>query len=211
MAELDLLMTSGSVEELVYRLATLDAVAGHSDEVLGEVAESAAAAQQSRTEADAARAAAQRTLDDVTARQARLEADITQYQARYDALSAPQQEVVAAHTGQSVAAAPAAAASGAAQTAVDTALAQVGDAYVWGAGGPDAFDCSGLTQYACAAAGTSLPHSSRMQATMAPRSPGPTFSRVTWSSTTARSTTCRCTSATARWCTPRPPGSRWRS
>ena len=166
MAELDLLMTSGSVEELVYRLATLDAVAGHSDEVLGEVAESAAAAQQSRTEADAARAAAQRTLDDVTARQARLEADITQYQARYDALSAPQQEVVAAHTGQSVAAAPAAAASGAAQTAVDTALAQVGDASVWGAGGPDAFDCSGLTQYAYAAAGTSLPHSSRMQATM---------------------------------------------
>ena len=73
---------------------------------------------------------------------------------------------MAAHTGQSVAAAPAAAASGAAQIAVDTALAQVGDAYVWGAGGPDAFDCSGLTQYAYAAAGASLPHSSRMQATM---------------------------------------------
>ena len=167
MTELDLLMTSGSAEEFVSRLATLDAIAGHTNEVLGEVAESAAAAQQARADADAAQSDAQRTLDDVTARHARLEADIADYQAQYDALSAPQQqEVVAAHAGQSVPAAPAAAASGAAQIAVDTALAQVGDAYVWGAGGPNAFDCSGLTQYAYAAAGISLPHSSRMQATM---------------------------------------------
>jgi cell wall-associated NlpC family hydrolase len=49
---------------------------------------------------------------------------------------------------------------------VDTALAQVGDAYVWGAGGPNAFDCSGLTQYAYSAAGVSLPHSSKSQAGM---------------------------------------------
>ncbi|MGY1679394.1 C40 family peptidase [Geodermatophilus sp. SYSU D01176] len=152
MAELDLLMTSGSAEEFVSRLATLDAIAGHTTEVLHEVADSAAA---------------RRTLDDVTARQARLEADIADYQAQYDALSAPQQqEVVAAHAGQPVTAAPAAAASGVAQAAVDTALAQVGDVHVWGAGGPDALDCSGPTQYAYAAAGISLPHSSRMQATM---------------------------------------------
>ena len=51
----------------------------------------------------------------------------------------------------------------AAQVAVDTALAQVGDPYVWAAAGPDAFDCSGLTQYAWAAAGIELPHSSSMQ------------------------------------------------
>jgi cell wall-associated NlpC family hydrolase len=56
--------------------------------------------------------------------------------------------------------------SGAAQTAVRTALAQVGDPYVWGAAGPDAFDCSGLMQYAYSAAGISLPHSSGMQSQM---------------------------------------------
>ena len=61
--------------------------------------------------------------------------------------------------------APAAAASGAAQAAVDTAMAQVGDPYVWAAAGPDSFDCSGLTMYAWAAAGVSLPHSSAMQQT----------------------------------------------
>ncbi len=63
-------------------------------------------------------------------------------------------------------AAPVAAPNGAAQVAVDTALAQVGDSYVWGGSGPDSFDCSGLTQYAYAAAGVQLPHSSSMQSTM---------------------------------------------
>jgi cell wall-associated NlpC family hydrolase len=54
-------------------------------------------------------------------------------------------------------------ASDRAQVAVETALAQVGDPYVYGATGPDAFDCSGLTMYAWAAAGVSLPHASSAQ------------------------------------------------
>jgi len=60
----------------------------------------------------------------------------------------------------------AAPASGSAQAAVDFALAQVGDAYVYGAMGPDAWDCSGLTMGAWSAAGVSLPHSSGSQAGM---------------------------------------------
>jgi cell wall-associated NlpC family hydrolase len=53
--------------------------------------------------------------------------------------------------------------SGRAAEAVKYAYAQLGDRYVWGAAGPDAFDCSGLTMMAWRAAGVSLPHSSRMQ------------------------------------------------
>jgi cell wall-associated NlpC family hydrolase len=68
-----------------------------------------------------------------------------------------------ATTVGTTAAAPAAAPTGAAQVAVDTALAQIGDPYVWAGAGPSSFDCSGLTQYAYAAAGISLPHSSSMQ------------------------------------------------
>ncbi|MEV1333652.1 NlpC/P60 family protein [Micromonospora costi] len=48
--------------------------------------------------------------------------------------------------------------SAAARTAIKTACAQVGDPYVWGATGPNSFDCSGLTQYAYKAAGISLTH-----------------------------------------------------
>jgi cell wall-associated NlpC family hydrolase len=48
--------------------------------------------------------------------------------------------------------------------AVHAAEAQVGDSYAYGASGPGAFDCSGLTAYALRRAGVSLPHSSFAQA-----------------------------------------------
>jgi len=54
-------------------------------------------------------------------------------------------------------------ASGRAADAVKTAFAQLGDPYAYGAAGPNAFDCSGLTMYSWAAAGVSLPHSSSAQ------------------------------------------------
>ena len=62
--------------------------------------------------------------------------------------------------------APVAAPNAAAQIIVDTALAQQGKPYVWAGAGPNVYDCSGLTQFSYAAAGITLPHSSRMQSTM---------------------------------------------
>jgi peptidoglycan DL-endopeptidase CwlO len=53
---------------------------------------------------------------------------------------------------------PSVSSSGAAAIAVKTACAQIGDPYVWGAEGPDAFDCSGLTKYAWGKAGVTLTH-----------------------------------------------------
>lgn len=44
---------------------------------------------------------------------------------------------------------------------------EAGDPYVYGAAGPDAFDCSGYTQYVFAQVGIALPHSSSAQAGMA--------------------------------------------
>ena len=44
--------------------------------------------------------------------------------------------------------------------AVQAALTRVGDPYVWGAGGPTAFDCSGLVMWSFQQAGIFLPHSS---------------------------------------------------
>ena len=54
-------------------------------------------------------------------------------------------------------------ASGRAAAAISYAMAQVGDAYVYGAMGDNAFDCSGLTMRAWGAAGVGLPHSSSAQ------------------------------------------------
>ena len=50
-----------------------------------------------------------------------------------------------------------------ARAAVRWALAQLGDPYRWGAGGPDTFDCSGLTSSAYRAAGVAIPRVSRAQ------------------------------------------------
>jgi cell wall-associated NlpC family hydrolase len=49
------------------------------------------------------------------------------------------------------------------QAAVEWARAQVGKAYVYGAAGPDTFDCSGLTMRSWQAAGVSLHRTSRDQ------------------------------------------------
>jgi cell wall-associated NlpC family hydrolase len=54
-------------------------------------------------------------------------------------------------------------ASSAARRAVEVALAQLGSPYVWGAEGPSTFDCSGLTSFAYAAAGVTIPRVSRAQ------------------------------------------------
>jgi cell wall-associated NlpC family hydrolase len=53
--------------------------------------------------------------------------------------------------------------SGAARTAINFACAQLGEPYQWAADGPGSWDCSGLTMKAYAAAGISLPHSSKLQ------------------------------------------------
>ena len=47
--------------------------------------------------------------------------------------------------------------------AVAAAESVIGDPYVYGAAGPNSFDCSGLTMWAWAHGGVSLPHSSQSQ------------------------------------------------
>lgn len=53
--------------------------------------------------------------------------------------------------------------SGARQAVVNYAMSKVGCEYVWGAEGPNAFDCSGLVKCAYAQAGVSLSHYSGSQ------------------------------------------------
>jgi len=49
------------------------------------------------------------------------------------------------------------------EKAVEYATAQIGKPYVWGAEGPNTFDCSGLTSQAWAAAGQGIPRTSQEQ------------------------------------------------
>ena len=93
-----------------------------------------------------------------------------------DKLKADQRrKLMAAQTSAAPAASTAAAttttsvpASGRAAAAVHFAMAQVGKAYVYGAAGPNAYDCSGLTMAAWGAAGVALPHSASAQYSSGP-------------------------------------------
>ncbi|GAA2185161.1 C40 family peptidase [Micromonospora lupini] len=58
---------------------------------------------------------------------------------------------------------PASYPGGGAGTAVKFACAQIGKPYVWGAEGPNSYDCSGLMLAAWAKAGVSLPHNAAAQ------------------------------------------------
>ncbi|MFJ9621399.1 NlpC/P60 family protein [Streptomyces sp. NPDC101181] len=70
-------------------------------------------------------------------------------------------------TGRAVAAAP----NGRAAQAIAFARGAIGKPYVWGATGPDAFDCSGLTQAAWRAAGVGLPRTTYTQINAGQRVP----------------------------------------
>ncbi|WP_297628011.1 C40 family peptidase [Nocardia sp.] len=59
--------------------------------------------------------------------------------------------------------------SPAVEKAISVAEAQIGKPYVWGGAGPDNFDCSGLVQYALAAAGVQVPHGATDQFNMFPK------------------------------------------
>jgi peptidoglycan DL-endopeptidase CwlO len=168
MSRFNALMTSDSAESFLDQVSTLDAIAGHTDDVLTQVTRAARAAEKAKSDAEAAAAKAAKTVQSVQAKQADLKTQIADYQAQFDALSAAQQQQVVTEVAGPELAPPATvtATSDAAQKAVDTALAHVGEPYVWGAAGPHQFDCSGLTQYAYAAAGVTLPHSSLTQSTM---------------------------------------------
>ncbi len=163
---------SDSADDLVAQMTTIDLLAEHTDGVLTEVATAQAQADAARTAADTAAAEATAALTTLQEQQAQVQAQVDRYEADFTRLTAAEQARVTTTLAGPVLAAPSASAAAAAApgpaaaTAVQTALAQIGDPYVWGSSGPDGFDCSGLTQYAYAAAGISLPHSSRAQSTL---------------------------------------------
>ncbi len=131
--------------QLAAEKSRIDSKAGQARKLLGTLKARAAAKARAEARAEARAAAA-----------ARAEASASR--------SADRVAAASSSTGSTGTGAPAAApASGRASAAVSYAMAQVGKTYVFGAAGPSAFDCSGLTMRAWQQAGVSLPHSSGAQ------------------------------------------------
>jgi peptidoglycan DL-endopeptidase CwlO len=154
-------------QRLAEQAALLDTREERAQHVVAGIAADRAALVKDQAEIDRKAAAAKALLGQLEEERrqalAALAARRAEAQASRDAARTASAEPVAP-AAPAVPAAPAApAASGGAGAAVAYAMAQVGDAYVYGAAGPDAFDCSGLTMMAWGQGGVALPHSSSAQ------------------------------------------------
>jgi cell wall-associated NlpC family hydrolase len=165
------LLAASDPTDALERAQLLDLLATHdADQVLGARAiERSAEARANDLAAVERKQAA--ILEQMAARKARIEQLVTQTEqtlaqlraAERRAAAASRQAPTAPPAGSPAPAPPPDAVSGNVGAVIRYAYAQLGKPYQWGATGPGAFDCSGLTMMAWAQAGVSLPHSSRAQ------------------------------------------------
>ena len=169
--QMTMMLTSRSPGEFVNQLSTLRLLAVRRGTLVNKVAEVRTAVLRAQSRAQAALAMQQKVTQDIAAKDADLKRKKVQLETLVLRLTTQERAaLVSASSLRASRSSPrqpvpvvSGAVSGAARTAVQTALAQVGDPYSWGSAGPGAFDCSGLTMYSWAAAGVSLPHSSSAQ------------------------------------------------
>jgi cell wall-associated NlpC family hydrolase len=162
--QLAVFFTSGSPKEFADQMALMDYVAGRKGQRIDQLASIRTAATKARNDVKARVAARAKIEQTMTAKAADLRKSAATLTGLLSRLCADDQpSVQAARASRDLPRVDVGPASASAQKAVQTALAQIGDPYVWAAGGPDSFDCSGLTSYAWASAGVSIPHSSAQQ------------------------------------------------
>ncbi|SIS20788.1 C40 family peptidase [Williamsia sterculiae] len=162
-------LVSDSPQSLLDQMSGLEMVSRQTSADLRDYSATKKRAEEAKTQADAATktasaavAAAEKTRADLQARQSQLQMQIAQVKAVYESLTGSQ---LAALTGPNFSFDPRLLPRGtaAAVIAVQAALTRIGDPYVWGATGPDQFDCSGLMVWAYQQAGKLLPRSSQAQ------------------------------------------------
>jgi cell wall-associated NlpC family hydrolase len=165
------LLAAGDPTDALERAQLLDLLATRdADQVLAARAIERSA-QDRATDLAAVERKQATILDQMADRKARIEQLVAQTEQTLAQLRAAERRRAAAANRPTTAPSadtssptpPPKAASGNVGAVIRYAYAQLGKPYQWGATGPGAFDCSGLTMMAWAQAGVSLPHSSRAQ------------------------------------------------
>lgn len=151
---LESLLSSRSSQTLAYQLAVLNYIAGLNAREIADVAVLRDRYAGDLKALDVLIASQKKQDAELAAKKKVIQAEVDRLQRLRSRLGVPPASKSSLYIG----ACPAVYVGGAAGVAVKTACAQIGDPYVWGADGPDSFDCSGLTQYSWKAAGVSLTH-----------------------------------------------------
>ncbi|MFC7428055.1 NlpC/P60 family protein [Nocardia tengchongensis] len=168
------LLVSNSPQQLLDQMSIVDLVGARTNEQLGQyqkATDAAAAAEAgARAAADAARAAsvaADKVRSDLEAKRAALQGSMAQVIAAWGQLSAGDKSALAGSMfppGFDRDSLLKGLVPGSGTSALAAGLTRVGDPYVWGATGPDQFDCSGLVQWAFHQVGKNVPRTSQQQA-----------------------------------------------
>lgn len=181
------LVLSSSPDAYLERAGLLDKLSSRQTAALAQLAAQRQDVARTHDAADAKLAALRSAQERLAARKHEVQTKLAQARALLDRLSAPERAAVDASDGSSApttraatrtplspapgrSGIPAAPSARAAQ-AVAFAYRALGLPYVWGATGPNAFDCSGLTQAAWKAAGVSLPRTTYTQINAGTRVP----------------------------------------
>jgi cell wall-associated NlpC family hydrolase len=159
------LMLASAPDSFLQQATALNEVTSQTASSLKSAEEIERQLQQDKATAAKDLAELQKTRDYMAAQQAEIKAKQKAAQDLLNSLT-PSQRVQYTHLSNSSIKAPSnlpPATNPRAAAAVAFAKAQLGKPYVYGAAGPNAFDCSGLTMAAWAQAGVSMAHSSSAQ------------------------------------------------
>ncbi|MFD6224966.1 NlpC/P60 family protein [Nocardia asteroides] len=167
-------LSSNSPQQLLDKMSTLDVLTQQTADGVRQFKQAAdvatAAESVARTAADAARTAttaAEAVRAEVDRKRNDLTLATTQVVEAWGALSARDKSTLAGSPfppGFDRDSLLQGLVPGSGTSALAAALTRVGDPYVWGATGPDKFDCSGLVQWAFKQVGKDVPRTSSQQA-----------------------------------------------
>ncbi len=165
------LLSSDSGSNYLDQLDTLSMLSQHNSQVVSSFAAIQEQAKRAKTNAVNLYAQAEQTRSALGRQHKTTQRQIAKFTKLLASLNAQQRALWAARQGAAISRGAATAmtanavhaSSAQARAAVQFALDQVGKPYVWGAAGPDAYDCSGLTMASWQQGGVSLPHSAADQ------------------------------------------------
>ncbi|WP_369638869.1 NlpC/P60 family protein [Nocardia sp. JMUB6875] len=167
------LLVSNSPQQLLDQMSIVDLVGTRTNDQLGQYQKATdaasvadAAARAAAETARAASAAADAVRSDLESKRAALQGSMAGVIAAWGQLSAGDKSALAGSMfppGFDRDSLLRGLVPGSGTSALAAGLTRVGDPYVWGATGPDQFDCSGLVQWAFRQVGKSVPRTSQQQ------------------------------------------------
>jgi cell wall-associated NlpC family hydrolase len=157
------MLTAGSPKALISRLIVIQDLARSDQRDISELTDRTRSLDAERVSLHALEVQQARQEAELGTLTEQVERDLVALRVLRDRIGTTSRRSPATLDKRAAAVTPSPPAKDATGRAVAFAYAQLGRPYTWGAGGPDSYDCSGLTSAAWRAAGVSLPHNAARQ------------------------------------------------